>query len=344
MRREIIVPILLEMEIKDILRMSLLEPDLFDESTWRMLCKSLFNTSWDHYSFLLQTGRKRFVEIAKRKCFLPVDCPLRQIYLAIFNQRKDILERCSKEHPKLTEKICLHSSTRTRIYFNRDMYNFLYQCLGKEPSYREQQVGQHQNNFHTSLALLEMMVGKGDGTKSLLERFNQKMGLGIYRTGVMDDDYIRLYDDLQMCVLYGNQDDLVVVDDDNIEFWLTLYSRSQKRDIIERLIEQANKNNLPLMNRESILSLLYKSNNLELARKFEEKFNKRIYDNDFAMKLITYYLNTGDDRGLYESLCILEKRGMIKEGVVDGFVFNLGLDEVNLVLRRCGIRKGGSLF
>ncbi|SHO33339.1 Hypothetical protein BQ3484_271 [Cedratvirus A11] len=237
MRREIIVPILLEMEIKDILRMSLLEPDLFDESMWRRLCKSLFNTSWDYYSFLLQTGRKRFVEIAQRKCFLPVDCPLRQIYLAIFNQRKDILKKCCKEHPKLAKKIWLHSSTRTRIYFNRDMYNFIYQCLGAEPPYRERLIAEHQSGLYTNLALLEARIDKGDGTKNLQERFNQKTGLGIYRTGVMDCNCLLLCDSLQMCVLYGDQDGLVVMNDDNIEFWLNLYSRSQKKDVIERLIE-----------------------------------------------------------------------------------------------------------
>ncbi|SOB74220.1 hypothetical protein BQ9231_00337 [Cedratvirus lausannensis] len=329
MQVQVLISILKEMEIKDILRISLVHAGLFDESMWRMLCRETLQTNWDDYYFLFpHNPRIRFAQIAQRKCFLPVSSPLRQMYFAVLNKRKDILERCCKEYPNIARDVLLLGLSRPCIYFNCDMHNFLYQCLDKEPTERAKIIADGSVNFN--LDLLETIESNPD--RNLLER----LMLSIYYE--TDKRYACLYDAAQMFTLHENQDDKVVINKDNIEFWLDVYSISQKRDVIERLIKHIEKDDIRL-SKGDILRKLYTSNNLDMARKFEKKFNKVLTHNEAVANLAVYYFNTGDDRGLYESLINLEQRGMIRSGPVNGrLVFDLDLPEVNAILERCGVK------
>nr|WIL03593.1 hypothetical protein Cplu_291 [Cedratvirus plubellavi] len=323
---EVMVLILLEMEIKDILRMSLVLPELFDENTWSLLCRNTLATSWDHYSFLPLSQRRKFVEIARRKCLLPAICPFSQVRWAIFNKRTDILERVAKEHFSETSTVYRSSLEEYRVYFNRPMYNFVQQCLYGRVYYRDRLIGEYKSPSPRPFS-----------SYTWQERFTmmrQEEGLEI-----TPFEYLSTYDELHMHILHGEQDDDITLDGDNIELWLSLYSKSQKKAIISRMIDFVEKDNLPLMLLK-ILCNLYSGNHLDLAARYEKKFNIHLTSDQVLSNLATYYFNTGDDRGLYQSLCLLDEQGKINKRVRrDNYILYLGLIEVDLLLAKYGIIK-----
>ncbi|SPN79388.1 Hypothetical protein ZAZAV_299 [Cedratvirus Zaza IHUMI] len=324
---EVMVLILLEMEIKDILRMSLVLPELFDENTWSLLCRNTLATSWDHYSFLPLSQRRKFVEIARRKCLLPTICPFSQVRWAIFNKRADILERVAKEHFSETSTVYRSSLEEYRVYFNRPMYNFVQQCLYGKAYFRDRLI---------LIAECDVSNPRPFSSYTWQERFammRQEEGLEI-----TPFEYLSTYDELHMYILHGEQDDDITLDGDNIELWLSLYSKSQKKAIISRMIDFAEKDNLPLM-LHKILCNLYSGNHLDLAARYEKKFNIHLTGDQVLSNLATYYFNTGDDRGLYHSLCLLDEQGKINKVRRDNYILYLGLIEVDLLLAKYGIIK-----
>lgn len=307
MQSELLVPILLKMEAKPILRMSLALPELFDENMWRMLTREVLEADWDHYSFLPFSSRRRFVEIAQRKCLLSVDCSTRQVYLAIFNNRRDILEKCCRENPDETKAILDASLSFERLYFNRPLYNFIQERLF--------------GGTFERLQLLERKINLTLDPRYWEERYNvssEKMCVGS-----MDSSHIRMYDLLQMYVLHTEQEDDIALREDNIQFWLNIYSRSQKKAMISSMIDFTNKGKL-----ENILCNLYSSNHLDLAQKYQEKFAVSLTSQEILNRLAIYYVNTGDDRGLYQTLSRLEMDDTV---TTENYVFRLGLPEVNLL-------------
>nr|WIL04807.1 hypothetical protein Cduv_327 [Cedratvirus duvanny] len=341
MQPEILVAIIKEMQLRDILRMSLVLPELFDKGIWMMLCTKRLSATWDDYYFLFPDNpRKRFIEIAQRKCFLRTTSPFRQIHFAILNKRKDILEECCKQDPDVAKSILVLFSSRVCIYFNLSMHRFIYRCLSEEPRERKNIIDDLQGEFSVSKEIKRvssMQIFREDGECNLLQRFTYTID---YEKNVMSIPYgiyPKLYDRLHMHVLYGADDEDVVFDKDNIEFWLVLYSKSQKKEIIQSLIEQATEQDLR-MDKNYILYNLYASNNIEMAAKFEEKFNIKLSDNQTVTNLALYYFNTGDSKGLYESLINLETRGMIEPGTIkDKLIFEFDLPEVNTILKRCSV-------
>nr|WIL02818.1 hypothetical protein Cbor_292 [Cedratvirus borely] len=319
-RSEIIMPVLLKMETKDIFNLSLVYPELFDEATWSLLCKSLFGASWDYYSFLPEKNqRRKFVEIARRKCFLPVSCPRSQLYLALFNNRKDIIEQCCLQHPKQAGKVVLSSFSFDRLYFNRPLYNFAQEIL-----------------FGGTFQRLKLLEQKRDLPSLVPEYWEEKYSLATedFCYGSMDNSHARVHDLLHMYILYKEEGgENIVLREDNVEFWLNMYSRSQKKAIISRMIDFAQKKDLPCKS-ENILCNLYSSNHLDLAEKYQTKFSLSLSKEQILASLANYYINTGDDRGLYQSLSLLEKEGKLKGGPVeDNLIVKLGLSEVNSLLK-----------
>lgn len=243
-RFEILLPILLQAEIKDILNLSLVFTDLFDEATWSLLCKFLFGASWDYYSFLPEKNqRKKFVEIARRKCFLPVGCPYSQLYLAIFNNRKDIVEQCCRQHPKQASKLVLSSFSFDRLYFNRPLYNFAQEIL-----------------FGRTFQRLKFLEEKRELTTIVPEYWEEKYSLMTedFCFGGMESSHALVHDLLHMHVLHKEeQGENITLREDNVEFWLNNYSRSQKKAFISHMIDFAQKKDLPHKSKTfSVISIL----------------------------------------------------------------------------------------
>lgn len=313
MRCELLVPILLQSQVKLILKISLVYPELFDESMWRMLTREVLGADWDYYSFLPFFSGRRFAEIARRKCLLSVVCPTRQVYLAIFNGRRDILERCCREHPQESKTVFESSLSFDRLYFNRPLYNFIQERL-----------------FGRTLERLQLLERKIILTlESSYWEENYYTWTDRLCTAIMDTSYIRMYDLLQMHLLHTEQEDKISLREDNIQFWLTMYSRTQKKAMISSMIDFAKRENLALELRR-ILCNLYSSNHLDLAQKYQEKFGISLTSQEILNRLAIYYVNTGDDRGLYQTLSRLEIDDTVTR---ENHIFYFGLPEVDLLVK-----------
>ena len=112
--QELLVVLIQNMQPREVLKMSLLFPELFTQGMWRSL-----TPKWNHYAFLPLPERKRYAEIAYRTCSITgyyvrqkrkgsscsrITCtsnyysPRQQALFAIHNHRKDILERLASEY------------------------------------------------------------------------------------------------------------------------------------------------------------------------------------------------------------------------------------------------------
>ena len=298
MQSEILVTILLETGIKDILKMSLALPELFDESMWSLLCKRLLSSDWDYYSFLEQSNRKRFVEIAIRKSLLPAPTIKGQFWFALLNQRNDLVKDLCTKHPQETKKVCLALSREENIYFNRPMVNYALATLGHMITGRE-----------WSIANFKVSGGQG----------------------------LNLVDLTRMHSLTGNR-----LEDDwfeqKKELWFFVYSATREKAMLADLIEKVNIALAPGTKR-NLLCNLYRNNYLDLAKRFESKYEAELSLSLLLSCLTDYYFNTGDDRGLYQSLVELEKQGLLEAGSYESKIFELELEEVSALLQRNKVCK-----
>ncbi|SPN79570.1 Hypothetical protein BRZCDTV_420 [Brazilian cedratvirus IHUMI] len=267
------------MDVKSILNMSLLEPNLFDESIWRMLCPD-----WDYYSFLSFSARRKFAEIAVRKGLLRAKSVKKQIWFALLNQRKDLLEDLCRERAFSVKMVCDSLSQEENIYFNRSMINFAYQTLGYVVTDREKVIANFatstQKTYLEDIDYVRMHSLTGD--ESMYRKW-------VERGGIVTDDAKAYFVDS-------------FLKENNKEMWFYTYSITQERDILEKIFERITPENLSLQGRKDILANLYRANHLDLAKRFETKFALNL-DLDLILSCLSdYYFNTGDERGVYESL------------------------------------------
>ncbi|SPN79394.1 Hypothetical protein ZAZAV_302 [Cedratvirus Zaza IHUMI] len=316
-RSEILVPIIKNMQVRDILRMSLLYSDLFDESTWRMLSKEVLHADWEYYSYLPFSTRKRFVEIAARKSlFFPPWYSVKQkLVFAILNQEKDLLRDLCKRHAPIVKSVCDSLSSEGNIYFNRPMINFAYQQLGCMVSKRDKAIADFNSTGQTSLNQvdyfrMDILLTRGD--KFYLDC--------VEREQVVTDnpkDHV--------------VDTLLKENDRGTLFFV--YSITQEKDILEKIFETVTKGECG----EGILRNLYRANHLDLAKKLEKRFGVKINPASVLSCLADYYFNMGDERGLYESLLFLERERLLRRGRYQSKIFNIELEEIASLLKRNGI-------
>ncbi|SHO33340.1 Hypothetical protein BQ3484_272 [Cedratvirus A11] len=297
-RSEILMTIIEQMGIKDILWMSLVYPELFEESTWKKLTKHHLASDWEHYSFLSDNPRKRFVQIAIRKSLLRAPSITTQVWFALLNQRKDLIEILCKEYPQETRKVCLGLTREENIYFNRPMVNSACSRLGYMPSEREK-------------AIAEFKPGK--------------------KAGLNQTDQIRMTS-LTRDVHPSYSENFLQENSNDLCFFI--YSVTQERDLLEKLLDRVStEETLPSIKR-NILCNLYRGNHMHLAKRFEEKHDTSLTLAVLLSCLTDYYLNTGDEKGLYLSLVTLEEQGLLCPGSYHSKIFDLELEEVATLLER----------
>jgi hypothetical protein len=166
------------------------------------------------------------------------------------------------------------------------MVNFAYQSLGYVVADREKLIA----NFNSvQKALLEdvdyavMHILTGDDF--------------MYRNWMQRGDTV-----------VGNPKDYFVdtfLEEDNKEPWFFIYSITQEKEILEKIFERTSPEEVSLRARGNILRNLYRANHLGLAKRFEDKFSVNINLESILSCLSDYYFNTGDERGLHESLLSL---------------------------------------
>ncbi|SPN79572.1 Hypothetical protein BRZCDTV_421 [Brazilian cedratvirus IHUMI] len=314
MQSELLVPILLKMEVKPILNLSLALPELFDENTWRMLCKSKLSSDWDHYSFLSLTDRKRFAQIAIRKSLLKAPTVEAQIWFALLNQRKDLIEVLCREHAQKVRRVCLALCREEHMYFNRPMINFTLTRLGHMLTDREQTIA----NF-----------GVDKGSLWLADQVRMFSLLG---QDAIYDDWARRsnFETNDAKSLFVEK----LLEEDSKEMWFLIYSLTREETILARMIEKINGSEMAPSTKRNILCNLYRGNHLELALRYEAKYEVRLDLGMLLSCLTDYYLNSGDDRGLYCSLLKLEERGLLLPGKHQSKIFKLELEEVLVILQR----------
>ncbi|SOB74221.1 hypothetical protein BQ9231_00338 [Cedratvirus lausannensis] len=297
-RSEVLVTIIEQMGIKDILRISLVYPELFEESMWKKLTKYHLASDWEHYSFLSDNPREKFAQIAIRKSLLKAPSITAQVWFALLNQRKDLIEILCKEHPVETRKVCLGLAREENIYFNRPMVNFAFSILGYIPTDREEDIA----NFKPR-----------------------------------EESYLNLTDDIRMTSLARNvhpvySEDFLQENSNDLCFFI--YSATQERNLLEKLLDRVSTEEIAPASKRNILCNLYRGNHMHLAKRFEEKHNTSLTLAVLLSCLTDYYLNTGDDRGLYFSLLTLEEQGLLCQGSYHSKIFDLELEEVATLLKR----------
>jgi hypothetical protein len=297
-RPEILVTIITRMKIKDILRMSLAFSELFDESMWKMLTKHRLSSDWDYYSFLLPCFRKRFAEIAIRKSLLRAPTATAQVWFALLNKRRNLIQSLRKKHPVEMRKVCMNLSHEENIYFNRPAVNFALSRLGYMLSEREQ-------------AIARFKIGK--------------------KTRLNQTDQIRMSSLVRNAPLSYSKDFL---QENSNELCFFIYSVTQERELLEKILDKVGAEEIAPAAKRNILCNLYRGNHLDLAKRFEEKHDTALTLAMLLSCLADYYLNTGDDRGLYLSLLALEEKGLLLEGSYHSKIFELELEEVSTLLKR----------
>nr|WIL04808.1 hypothetical protein Cduv_328 [Cedratvirus duvanny] len=301
MQPEILVAIIKEMEIKDILRMSLVFSELFDEGMWRMLTKYLFFSDWDYYSFLEKatfSPRKRFAQIVIRKSFLPASTVTSQVWFALLNQRKDLIQVLCKEQRNITAKICWSLSYGEHIYFNRYMVNYALSILGYMIGEREMAIAKFKPGKKTSLNFTDRI------------RMNSLSGGG---ANTCDEEFLK---------------------ENSNELCFFVYSVTREKELLSKLLNRVDTKDIAPATKRNILCNLYRSNYLDLAKEFEQKYSVDVSLAIILSCLADYYLNTGDDKGLYESLSLLQEQGLLLAGSYQSKIFELELEEVTTLLKK----------
>lgn len=320
MQTEILPTIIQEMEIEDILRISLVYPELFEESMWRRLCGDVLGCDWDYYSFLPEMSKRRkFAKIAVRKSFLPAPTPEGKVCFAILNQRRDLLKVLCRKYPGEARKVCRAMSQEGNIYFNRPLVNFALTCLGHMLLDREKAIANFSFGRAESLSLTDQ-----------IRMYNLTGGESVH----------------DVCLKEFGMDGKALLEEKLLEeysrdlFYL-IYSMTREKDILDKMIDRFREFDLSPSNKRNILCNLYRGNFLDLALKHENKYQVQLDVCTLLSCLADYYLNSGDDRGLYLSLLQLEERGVLLAGSYHSKIFILQLEEVNMILERnkivCGL-------
>nr|WIL04192.1 hypothetical protein Clen_262 [Cedratvirus lena] len=283
MQPEILVAIIKEMQPKDILRMSLLEPNLFDERMWKML-----SSNWEYYSFLSSKGRRKFAEIAIRKSLLKAPTLRSQIWFAILNQKRNLIQDLCREFDniKLVKSVCDVLSSEENIYFNRPMINFVYQQLGYVVSDREKIIANFSSTEKTCLSDVDYV------RMHILNKDDSVYSDWVERGGIVTNDPKGHFVD-------------AFLKEDNKEAWFFIYSITQEKEILEKIFDRVTTEEVYFPASEEILANLYRANHLNLAKRFEKKFGIHLGLELVLSCLADYYFNTGDEKGLYESLLSL---------------------------------------
>ncbi|QIN54455.1 hypothetical protein [Cedratvirus kamchatka] len=317
---ELLVVVIQSMQPREVLKMSLLFPDLFTEGMWRSLIPQ-----WDYYSFLPYSARRKYAETAYRICLLSCTSSRanahysvkQQALFAIHKQRKDILQCLVNNHSSELTKLYYQSLTEDRIYFNRPMFNYLASLLKLEVTNRENFIGNpdftHNYSMENATDYIQMSVLHNN--QDLYFRWADK-------NSVPKDDKVK---SRFIETLFPK----------DAEFWFMIYSRSQEKEILEKLLQESKDKDLSIFGVRTILRNLFHSNHIQLASKFGVKFREDIDLQVILSCLETYYFNSGDDKGLYESLLYMEERKVLKPGV---YTFDVELPEVLSLLERNGIK------
>lgn len=333
---ELLVVIIQSMQPREVLNMSLLFPDLFTEGMWRSL-----TVKWDHYSYLPFSPRKRYAEIAYRTCLITgsyvrqrrkgTSCTLiastssyysirQQGLFAIHNKRKDILERLASQHPAEMHILYEESLQEDKLHCNRRMFNHLATLLDIKLTERQKFLAEpklradsrpEQVSDHLQVSVLY-------NPKGLYSRWLQGVS-----TEPGEDLTSRFIKDL--CI-HGDT-----------PFWFMVYSRSQEVDVLERFVENSTPDNLETFHALTILKGLFCGNHMRLACIFGVKLNIDMDVGTILSCLALYYFNTGDDKGLYESLCYIKEKGVLKPGPYTSDIFRVELPEVISLLSENGI-------
>ena len=117
-------------------------------------------------------------------------------------------------------------------------------------------------------------------------------------------------------------------------FWFIVYSRSQEKEMLERFIDLTLAKDLTLEQKLVIIKSLLCSGHLQLAARLGRKFALDIHVDTILSCLETYYFNTGDDKGLYESLLYMEEKQVLLPGPCVSDIFNVELPEVVSLLSK----------
>jgi hypothetical protein len=340
---ELLQVILTHIQPREVLKMSLLFPDLFTEGMWRSLVKE-----WDHYAFLSEkvtfSPRKKYAEIAYRTCLLsrcrvrrsgtPSSCsqirsfskyygPEQQALFAIHRKRKDIIQQLASEYPSVLVSLYYKSMEEEKIYFNRPMFNYLASLLGIKVSERENFIAdpepREEYSIEQSSDHINVSVIQED--ENLYSRWAKNFSQE--QKGDLKMRFVK-----EVCLGVDS------------EFWFSIYSKSQEKEILEKLIQESNESDLSIFGVRSILRNLFRSNHVQLAAKFSTKLGVDLQLQTILSCLACYYFNTGDDKGLYESLLHMEERKILKPGVYSSDIFTIELPEVVSLLERNGIKEG----
>lgn len=312
MQSHILVPILQEMEPFPVLRLSLVYPELFDESMWRRLVPE-----WDYYAHLDLSHRRRFVEICARKSKLCLSwySTEQKVTFAILNQRKDLLEQLCRRYPKAVEAVCDRLADEGNIYFNRSMLNHACNHLGYAVTHREQAIVEFADGEISGLSDRDYAVlcilSKDD-------RFYQNWA---DRRHEKTDDAKSLFIE-------------TLLSENNKEVWFEIYSMTQEKAIIKTFISRVSETEVKSETKEIILRNLYRANHLDLVEEFVKRFHVALYHEDVLSCLADYYYNTGDDRGLYESLLYIERQHLFYPGSYHSKIFDIELEEIASLLNR----------
>ncbi|SHO33344.1 Hypothetical protein BQ3484_276 [Cedratvirus A11] len=312
-KSEILIPILKEMQPKDILRMSLLEPNLFDTCMWKLLSSYSLGADWEYYSYLAQADRKRFAQIAIRKGLLRAGSLRQQVWFAILNQRKDILEGLCTEHASLVKGVCDDLSREDNIYFNRSMVNFAYQRLGYVVSDREKIIANFGSAEKTSLGDMDYI------RMHVLNKDDSMYSNWVERGGIVTDDP------------KGRFVDSFLRESTNRGTWFFAYSITQEKEILEKIFQAVTGEEISFRYRGDILRDLYRANHLDLAKRFETRFAVKLDPELVLSCLADYYFNTGDERGLYQSL--LSLGALHKRDYKRSKMSNIELEEITALFK-----------
>nr|WIL04220.1 putative DNA packaging enzyme [Cedratvirus lena] len=328
------------MQPREVLKMSLLFPHLFTEGMWRSL-----TPKWDHYVFLPYSNRKRYAEIAYRTCCMTGYYVRRsasysritsmsnyyslkqQALFAVHNQRKDILQRLVSENVSEMHNLYQESLEEDKMHFNRSMFNYLASLLDIELTEREKFIASPVMRRESSEEQISdyMQVSVLNNPKSVYSRWFDSVSV---EPG--EDLKLRFIKDL--CA-HGD-----------IAFWFMVYSRSQEKDILEKFIEISKVEDLQQTQAITILRGLFCGNHVQLASRFGTKFSLGMHVSVILSCLTTYYFNTGDDRGLYESLSYMQERGVFTPGPCVSDIFSVELPEVTSLLSKNSITDGTGLI
>lgn len=331
---ELVTVIIQSMQPREVLKMSLLFPELFTEGMWRSL-----TPKWDHYDFLCMPPRKRYAEIAYRTCSITgyyvryrrgednsysrITCTSnyysvrQQALFAIYNQRKDILEKLVSRNTTKMYELYRESLEEDKIHFNRPMFNYLASLLNIELTEREK-------------FIVDVKI-QADSTATQIADFMQVS---------LINDRNKFYSAwLEKNVLEPEEDGKskfikVLSSCEGIAFWFTIYSRSQEEDILERFVETVQERDLSPQQQYMVMKSLFCSGHLRLGARFGRKFKLGMHAVTIMSCLATYYFNTGDDRGLYQCLSYMAEKKVLVPGACVSDIFTIELPEIVSLLSR----------